>query len=67
VPRSLTPSADGLVRWTYADFDRALSLGIDPSGRMLDAFMPRPSLDDSEKRALWAYLQTLPARRFGKR
>jgi hypothetical protein len=69
IPLDLTPHEDGLARWTFADFDRALTVGEKPSGQKLDPFMPAglARLDDTEKHALWAYLQSIPARPFGQR
>jgi cytochrome c5 len=69
-PADITPHDDGLARWTFDDFDRALSAGVRPDGKRLDPFMPfdaTAKLDDTEKHALWAYLQTLPPRPFGQR
>jgi hypothetical protein len=70
VPRNLTPSEDGLLHWSYQDFDHALTQGVRPDGKRIDPFMPLDSfgkLDDTEKQALWAFLRTLPARPFGQR
>jgi hypothetical protein len=69
IPLDLTPHEDGLARWTFADFDRALTVGVKPSGEKLNPFMPAGlgKLDDTEKHALWAYLQGIPARPFGQR
>jgi hypothetical protein len=70
VPSDLTPHEDGLARWTFDDFDRVLTIGIKPGGQKLDPFMPIDAygkLDDTEKHALWAYLQSLPPRPFGQR
>jgi cytochrome c5 len=70
VPTDLTPHDEGLARWTFGDFDRVLTVGIKPDGRKLDPFMPIDvygKLDDAEKHALWAYMQSLPPRPFGQR
>jgi hypothetical protein len=43
----------------------SIGLGTRPDGRKIDPFMPFESfakLNDTEKRALWAYLKSLPAR-----
>jgi hypothetical protein len=69
-PLDITPHADGLAGWSYDDFDRALAAGIKPNGQKLDPFMPLEAyskLDATEKHALWAFLQTVPARPFGQR
>jgi cytochrome c5 len=67
VPLDLTPHDAGLGHWTAADFDRAMTLGIRPDGRKLDPFMMTGRLNDTEKQALWAYLQTIPPMPFGQR
>jgi mono/diheme cytochrome c family protein len=70
IPTNLTPHESGLRSWAYEDFERALNTGTRPDGRKIDPFMPFESfskLNDTEKRALWAYLQSLPAKPFGER
>ncbi len=70
IPLNLTPDPTGLAGWTYQDFDRLLTTGIRKNGKQLNPFMPIEAfgkLDDIEKHALFAYLQTLPPRRFGGR
>ena len=70
VPLDLTPHREGLAGWTYQDFDRVLVDGVKPNGQKLDPFMPIDTLsklDDTEKHALWAYLQSLPPTPFGQR
>ena len=70
IPTNLTPDASGLAGWAYDDFDRVLVEGLRRNGRRLDPFMPIESwsqLDQTEKRALWAYLQSVPARPLGGR
>jgi mono/diheme cytochrome c family protein len=70
VPANLTPDATGLAAWTFGDFERALNTGIRKDGRRLDPLMPFDSYanyDDTQKRALWEYLQTVPSAPFGSR
>lgn len=70
VPRNLTPDATGLAGWTFEDFERALTTGNAKGGRKLDPFMPYEAyakLDGDERRALWAYVNTLPKTPFGGR
>jgi len=71
VPANLTPDSDtGLGKWTDADFARALREGKRPDGRELNVFMPWKTyahLNDTEVAALWAYLQSVPAKPFGSR
>lgn len=45
--------------YTLATLGRALRDGVDPSGRALDALMPRFELDDDDVMQLAAYLQQL--------
>jgi len=69
-PSNITPHATGLKDWSYADFERLLDTGIRKNGKKLDPFMPLGNLakfDETERKALWAYLRTLPAKPFGER
>ncbi len=69
-PLNITPHASGLGGWSYADFDKLLVEGVRKNGMKLDPFMPITAykkLDEIEKKALWAYLQSLPPRPFGER
>ena len=69
VPLNLTPHETGLKSWTYADFERVLDTGTRPDGRKLDPFMPFEALskmDQTERKALWAFLQGLEPRAFGQ-
>ncbi len=61
---NLTPGGE-LGGWTEADFAATLRTGSDPSGHQLDTFMPWQffrNMTDVEVGALWAYLQSQPAR-----
>jgi cytochrome c553 len=65
---NLTPT--GLGRWTEADFFTALRDGRRPGGSAIAEAMPvrfTKLMTDDEIRALWAYLQTVPAREMGAR
>jgi mono/diheme cytochrome c family protein len=62
---NLTPdTATGLGSWTDAQFMSFFDTGKTPDGRQLDPqVMPWPvvrSMTDTEKRALWAFLRSLP-------
>lgn len=64
---NLTPA--GIGSWSEADFTKALRTGVRPDGRILSAVMPWPYtkyLTDDEIRAMWMYLQSLPARPTGE-
>jgi mono/diheme cytochrome c family protein len=68
VPSNLTPDPSGLADWTYEDLDKLLTQGIRKNGKPLDPFMSLGAMgkmDETEKRALWAYLRMLPPRQFG--
>jgi cytochrome c5 len=70
IPSNITPDATGLKGWTFEDFDKLLVQGIRKNGKKLDPFMPIAAfgkLDDTEKRALFAFLQSLPPTPFGNR
>lgn len=70
IPLNITPHATGLAGWTYEDFDRLLVKGIRKNGKKIDPFMPVEAFgkaNEIEKRALFAFLQTVPPREFGGR
>jgi hypothetical protein len=70
IPSNLTPDATGMAGWTFDDFDKLLVQGVRKNGKKLDPFMPIQAfgkLDDVEKRALFAFLQSLPPTPFGNR
>jgi mono/diheme cytochrome c family protein len=69
-PLNLTPHETGLKGWTYADFDKLLTIGVRKNGKQLDPCMPIQAfgqMDDTEKKALWAALESLPPAPFGGR
>jgi cytochrome c5 len=70
VPSNITQHETGLKGWRYADFDQLLTQGIKKDGKRMDPFMPIEAfgkLNDVEKRALWAYLESAPPVAFGGR
>lgn len=61
---NLTPHASGAVaKWSEADFLQAIRAGKRPDGSEINPIMPRVfgQMDDTELKAIWAYLRTLPA------
>jgi hypothetical protein len=54
-----------LIGWTEADFLTTLTTGVTPSGNELDPIaMPWPAIgtaDQGDLRAIWLYIQSLPA------
>ena len=68
-PRNLTPEkVTGLGDWTLPEFTKAVREGIAKQGFQLSKDMPRwTSLTDDEVAAIWAYLQTVPAKAYGGR
>jgi len=67
--RNITPDpANGIGKWSRADFSAAVRTGKRPDGSTLNTFMPWKAfatLTDMELDALWAYLQTVPVRATG--
>lgn len=63
------PNLTQMTDWDEAEFIQAMRLGQTPDGRQLDPkIMPWPyygQMTDEELQAMWAYLQTLPARELG--
>ncbi len=60
----------GLGTWSEADFIRAMRIGMRPDGRILNTSMPWPyyaQMTDDELRAIWRFLQAVPARPTGSR
>lgn len=65
---NITPA--GLGSWSEADFLRVMRTGTRPDGRVLDTVMPWPyfaQMTDDELRAIWRFLQAVPARPSGTR
>src|SRR5262249_35459277 len=70
IPANITPHETGIKLYTEADFIRMCDTGIKRDGKKLNPFMPQPTLaamNAIEKRALWAYLQSVPPKPFGNR
>lgn len=70
VPLNLTPHETGLAGWSYEDFDALMTKGDKKKGGKLDPFMPIDGfskMNETEKRALYAYLMSLPPAPFGGR
>lgn len=63
-PSNLTPdSATGIGRWTEDEFVTTLRTGVNPAGDSLHPFMPWRQIrrmDDTDLRAIYRYLRTLP-------
>jgi mono/diheme cytochrome c family protein len=60
---NLTPDqAGGFGQWTEADFITALRTAKKPDGTTLNPVMPKifGSMNDTELKAIWTYLRTLP-------
>jgi mono/diheme cytochrome c family protein len=71
IPTNITPDpATGIGKWTEQDFFRALREGKRPDGSDINPFMPWKNfsqMTDDEIRAIWLYLQTVPAKAHGGR
>jgi mono/diheme cytochrome c family protein len=65
VPASnITPGGE-LAGWSESDFIQAMRTGVTPDGQEMDPFMPWKNISkmtDDELKALWMYLQSLPAK-----
>lgn len=69
-PLNLTPHESGLKGWTYDDFNTLLTESIRKNGQPMKPFMPVESfgkMDETEKRATFAYLQSIPPVAYGNR
>jgi len=66
--RNLTPAGD-LATWSEDDFIHTMRTGTPPGGARLSPVMPIAfgQMDDTELKALWAYLKTLPPVASGNR
>lgn len=67
---NLTPHETGLKGWTEEDFIRALREGKRKDGTAISEYMPWKAygqMSDIELKAIWAYLQTVPAVEKGNR
>jgi mono/diheme cytochrome c family protein len=65
---NLTPGGE-LSRWSEQDFINAMRTGVNPMGRNLNEEMPWKSfgqMTDAELKAVWMYLQSLPALEQGR-
>lgn len=65
---NITPT--GIGHYTEADFFRALREGIRPGGVPIDSMMPfrlTKLMTDTEIKALYAYLRTVPPKEYGNR
>ncbi|MCK6532463.1 MAG: cytochrome c [Polyangiaceae bacterium] len=70
IPSNITTHATGIQGWTYEDFDKLLTQGVRKNGAKLNPFMPIESfgkMDEIEKKALYAFLMSVPPRPFGQR
>jgi mono/diheme cytochrome c family protein len=70
MPLNLTMHPSGLGGWTEEQFVSVLNTGVRPDGRKLADFMPiatTRAMNDTEKRATWAYLRSIEPRPEGGR
>jgi cytochrome c553 len=68
VVANITPHETGLKSWSEADFIRALREGKRKDGTAISKMMPWQGygqMTDTELKAVWAYLQTVPPREKG--
>lgn len=70
VPLNITPHPTGLPGYEYEEFVKLLDTGTKRDGKPLDPFMPLVNLaqmNEVERKALHAFLVTLPPKPFGSR
>lgn len=71
VPQNITPDTiTGIGKWTEADFAKAVRTGMRPNGIPISPDMPYKSFahfTDEEIAAVWAYVQSVPAKAYGGR
>lgn len=70
VPLNLTFDATGMAGWTLEDWNGFLDTGVRKNGEKLHEFMPLgmlTAMNEVERQALFAYLQSLPPKPFGGR
>ncbi len=69
LPPASNLTAGGTIRsWTEADYFKAMRTGLRPDGTRMDEFMPWRQfahMTNDELRAIWLYLQSVPAKPFG--
>jgi len=69
-PLNITPGGE-LIGWSEADFIQSMRTGMTPGGRQLrNQYMPWEifgQMTDDELKALWLYLQGVPALGYGNR
>lgn len=66
---NLTPGGE-VGQWTEAKFIDTIRTGINPAGKSLDRRMPwfrYRDMTDDELKALWRFIQSVPAKEFGNR
>ncbi|MEZ4862065.1 MAG: cytochrome c [Caldilineaceae bacterium] len=66
---NLTPGGD-VGQWTEADFLNTIRSGVNPAGKTLAQEMPwfrYRSMTDEELKAIWLFIQSVPAKEFGNR
>jgi hypothetical protein len=70
IPPNLTVHDSGLASWSYEDFTENMRERRGKDGHELAAMMPTEAItnmNDTERRALWEYLRSVPPRPFGER
>ena len=70
IPPNITPHETGIKSWAFSDFERLLDKGIKKDGSKLDPFMPLTALtnmDQTERKALFAFLMSVEPKEFGNR
>lgn len=70
-PRAANITVGGVIKgWSEAEFLSTIRTGVDRSGHLLNEEMPwrrYAGMSDDDLRAIWAFLQSMPARESGSR
>lgn len=70
IPANITPHESGLKGWTFEQFEKLADQSIKQDGSPLDSFMPVEALsnmNETERKALFAFLTSVPPKEFGSR
>lgn len=70
VPQNLTHHETGMKDWSFEDFDKLMRTGVRKNGQQVAEMMPivvTKNFDETEMKALWAYLREAPPKPSGGR
>jgi hypothetical protein len=70
IPPNITQDPSGIKAYSFDDFAKLLDTGMRKNGQKLNPFMPYEALshmNEVERKAVWAFLQTVEPRPYGQR